>query len=196
MSTDQTRVAKREVLCTYYSGMSFSVWRQRQQLWEGATETKIWLLGMKGRMNQEQLKTAGAISLLETVLKLFKLREKATQNVKQQPSEKTAAICIVLDLPHSMIDWEFCFLLWKTEMASFVCLTLKGRGSWRLYLFNPKTWERTEHCHFPKSFCFYFPSQPVWVLFALWIFHRQFATSLGHLWVAFARGCQLKERSL
>lgn len=66
---------------------------------------------MKGRMNQEQLKTAGAISLLETILKLFKVREKATQNVKQQPSGKTAAICIVLDLPHSMIDWEFCFLL-------------------------------------------------------------------------------------
>lgn len=42
----------------------------------------------------------------------------------------------------------------------------QGRGCWRLYLFNPKTWELIAHHHFPKRFCFYLPSQPGWLLFA------------------------------
>lgn len=45
-----------------------------------------------------------------------------------QGSQLPLAVRIGLDLPHLMTDWEFC-LLRKTEMASFVCLTLEGRRS-------------------------------------------------------------------
>lgn len=92
ISTDHACVAKRCVLCTYQNGMSFSVWDQEQQLWEGVTGTETCLLSMKRRKNQQQLETAGAVSFLETILKLFKVRDKATWNVKQQPSVKSAAV--------------------------------------------------------------------------------------------------------
>lgn len=47
---------------------------------------------MKRRTNQQQLEIAGVICLVETILKQLRVREKATQNVKWQPSGKSAAI--------------------------------------------------------------------------------------------------------
>lgn len=143
-------------------------------------------LAFRHKENNEwqHLWIAGAITLLETVLNLSKVRErlpKVSSSNLQGRQLLFSQIRIVLDLPQwltgnsaSCSEKRKQHLLfarpWKAEEVED-------------YLFNPKTWELTDHCHFPESFCFYFPPQPLWVLFALRIFHRQFATSLGHLWL-------------
>lgn len=44
------------------------------------------------RTNQQQLEIAGAIHFVETILKLFRVRQKATQNAKCHPAGKSAAV--------------------------------------------------------------------------------------------------------
>lgn len=74
-------------------------------------------------MNQQQLEIAGAISLLETVLKLFKVRDKATQNVKQQPSGKSATRSDIYRFrPSSFNDWLGILLLAPKDGNGIFCL--------------------------------------------------------------------------
>lgn len=164
--------------------MTFPAWCPGQQLWQG----EQWrTTAMDSRDHHPPGNCSGVIQTER------ERPPKMPSSNLQGRQLRFSQICIVLDLPqwltmnsvscsekrkqHLLFAWP-----WKAEEVAD-------------YLFNPKTWELTDHCHFPKSFSFYFPPQSVWVLFAL----QFFTDSLLPAWDICdlpGHGCQLKRGSL
>ena len=93
-----------------------------------------------------------------------------------------------------MTDWEFCFLLRKMEMVSFVCLTLKGRGSWRLFI-QPQDMGTYRTLSLPKELLVLFSFSACVGSVCLRFFTDSLLPALD-ICECLAHGCQLKEGSL
>lgn len=192
--------------------MSFSVWGQGQQLWEGATGTKTWLLIMMRRMKcpgqgvgtrwflrsfssqtilwfcESQVEIAGAISHLETILKLFKVREKATQMLSSDLQGSPLPLNGMYGfIPSSSNNWLGILLLSPKDGNGIFCLLDPERHRKLETLFvQPQDMGTHRALLLSKELLFLFSFSACVGSVCLMDF-SQLATSLERLWVACTR---------